>query len=549
MSDFNMRKSPPSNFNELMNHFVDSINVGLSCKDEFGVYMGCNLYFSQIAGLDSASNIVGKVDLDLSWRDYAPVINKTDIEVLSLKKPIQVKERLLTVDNQIKTFLVNKSFFVFDQKNMIVSNYIDITYILDGQDQLFMEERKELEDQRNNIQIHLENIISNFPAFVYWKDRNGVILGCNDLLAQSVGYSKATDIIGKTDYELSWKDQADAIRENDQQVMKAGKVLVTEESGRLSNGREVVAITHKVPMYDQHHQVIGVIGISLDITDLKHAQEREKDALGIAALAQAKAQAQEEIQRAIFTFTGTMSHDLRTPLCTTGLLTYLLAKNLPILLQIYNEHVETQKKLLGDDYFPEINKKMLKDIEAVPQQLSEINKQSESYIDATLKIIKGAATGVDIISPEDLVACSIEEIIRRVIGSYPCNAEDKEKIHSDTMESFTFRGNSIFMARITENLIKNAFEQIHLKGRGEIFIICEEGDPFNYLKIKDTAGGVPASVAEHLFDGFNSTKKSGTGIGLSSAKQIMQAFGGDIECHLVDGDCVEFVLSFPKLDA
>ncbi len=181
------------------------------------------------------------------------------------------------------------------------------------------------------------------------------------------------------------------------------------------------------------------------------------------------------------------------------------------------------------------------------KSIAEALKQAESYIDATLKIIRGAASGSELISKEDLVACSIEEILRRAISTYPYRDEaDQAKVHLDTMDAFEFMGNSIFMARIVQNLIKNAFEQIHLKGQGEIFVKCEAADPLNYLYIKDTAGGVSEAILAQLFNGFNSTKRGGTGIGLSSAKQIMQAFGGDINCRLVEGDCIEFVLSFPR---
>jgi nitrogen-specific signal transduction histidine kinase len=46
---------------------------------------------------------------------------------------------------------------------------------------------------------------------------------------------------------------------------------------------------------------------------------------------------------------------------------------------------------------------------------------------------------------------------------------------------------------------------------------------------------------------MQSSKQGGTGLGLSSAQQIIQAFGGNIRCHVVDGDCIEFSLGFPKI--
>ena len=296
-------------------------------------------------------------------------------------------------------------------------------------------------------------------------------------------------------------------------------------------------------------KVEAILGIYIDITELKQAQEREKMALEeAAAKSQALAQIQEELQQAILTFAGTMSHDLRTPLTSISMIDSLLLKTLPTLIDVYKQFREANAELeRGDPGY--IDAKYLKLVGESYTNISDALKQAESYIDATLKIIRGVASGSELIKEEDLVSCSIEEIIRRAAGHYPFKNEgDEEKIHYDTLNAFNFMGNSIFMARILQNLIKNSFEQIHLKGKGEIFITCEQGEKENLVKIKDTAGGVTSATVEQLFKGFNSTKKGGTGIGLSSAKRIMQAFGGDITCQLVDGDCIEFILSFSKLD-
>jgi signal transduction histidine kinase len=69
----------------------------------------------------------------------------------------------------------------------------------------------------------------------------------------------------------------------------------------------------------------------------------------------------------------------------------------------------------------------------------------------------------------------------------------------------------------------------------------------NSLRFKDTAGGAAPEIVEHLFDGYVTTKGDGTGIGWAFCKLIMQSFGGDIICHSLEGESIEFVPTFPRL--
>ena len=406
----------------------------------------------------------------------------------------------------------------------------------------------DLKTQDNTLEV-IKELAELMPGNFYWKDVYGVYLGCNSLLLKTLNLSSKNDIVGKTDQDL-WPEQANELRRNDLYVMETGKPLEREEVALLADGTKGYFAAIKVPLKNSSGDVIGIIGNSLDITAEKRKLEIEQENLKLdqeKRKAEAKAQTQEEIQRAILTFTGTMSHDLRTPLSTIVVVTGLLSKVLPLLIEAYKNQEAQEAAKSGDEYHHQISVKQLKTISESCQTIGEVVKQAESYIDVTLKILRGAASGSELLKPEDLVPCSIEEIARRVVRMFPYQNNEEEKVHLDTLRSFNFMGNSIFMARILQNLIKNSFEQIRAKGQGEIVIWCEEGVEKNSLHIKDTAGEVTQTVIDHLFDGFNSTKKSGTGIGLSSAKQIMQAFGGDITCKLVDQDYIEFVMEFPTL--
>ncbi|MGD9152297.1 MAG: PAS domain-containing protein [Gammaproteobacteria bacterium] len=123
--------------------------------------------------------------------------------------------------------------------------------------------------------ISCETIISLLPGHVYWKNKNGIYLGCNKNQARDLGFSSPDDIIGKSDFDLSSKTEAELVRNNDLNVMTSGQPKIVEEPGRSIAGKKIVYLTHKVPLYNQNKEVIGILGISLDITDAKK-EEAEK---------------------------------------------------------------------------------------------------------------------------------------------------------------------------------------------------------------------------------------------------------------------------------
>ena len=121
----------------------------------------------------------------------------------------------------------------------------------------------------------LNNILNNVPASVFWKDRNSVYLGVNNRFALDTGCQYPQEIVGKTDYDLAWtREQADFYRECDRQVMDGGKAMLNiEESQRQSDGKEIHLLTSKVPLLDAAGQVSGMLGIYVDISKLKQAED------------------------------------------------------------------------------------------------------------------------------------------------------------------------------------------------------------------------------------------------------------------------------------
>jgi PAS domain S-box-containing protein len=136
-------------------------------------------------------------------------------------------------------------------------------------------EQKRTKGELQSSEQILKNILENFPGVVFWKDINSVYLGCNKNFSEAAGLKDTLEIVGKTDYELPWADtEAEAYRADDKNVMESRmpKLNIIETQLQFS-GRLAWFNTSKVPLYDVEGKVIGVLGVSNDITDLKRTEE------------------------------------------------------------------------------------------------------------------------------------------------------------------------------------------------------------------------------------------------------------------------------------
>jgi PAS domain S-box-containing protein len=120
----------------------------------------------------------------------------------------------------------------------------------------------------------LQNIITHIPGAVFWKDRNGVYLGCNENCAHDLGKKSPEDVIGLTDLDMPFsREEAEFYRECDRKVMETDQPLLhIEETQHRPDGSEAVLLTSKAPLRDDAGRVIGVLGVYADITERKRAE-------------------------------------------------------------------------------------------------------------------------------------------------------------------------------------------------------------------------------------------------------------------------------------
>lgn len=120
-----------------------------------------------------------------------------------------------------------------------------------------------------NQNISAEEILDQLPEHVYWKDRDGVLLGANANQWKDLGINSLEEFLGKTDYELLPKEMAETLRQTDIQIVESGNAQILEEPSIHPDGSERVFLSHKVPLRDSLQNIIGVVGVSIDITDAK----------------------------------------------------------------------------------------------------------------------------------------------------------------------------------------------------------------------------------------------------------------------------------------
>ncbi len=121
----------------------------------------------------------------------------------------------------------------------------------------------------------LRTLIDHLPDLIYFKDSASRYVLSNTAHATFLGLPSAADVVGKSDAELFPAEQAQKFRVEDMQVMRSGHPLISQEERVLepSSGKVVWNLTTKVPLHDQAGKVIGVLGISRNITARKQVEE------------------------------------------------------------------------------------------------------------------------------------------------------------------------------------------------------------------------------------------------------------------------------------
>lgn len=128
--------------------------------------------------------------------------------------------------------------------------------------------------EKNILERQLEVLLDAIPDLIWLKDPNGIYLFCNRAFERFFG-AKEKDIVGKSDYDFVEYQLADFFRTHDIIAMDAKEPVRNEEELSFKeDGYNGLFETIKTPVYDQKNQLLGVLGISRDITVRKENEEK-----------------------------------------------------------------------------------------------------------------------------------------------------------------------------------------------------------------------------------------------------------------------------------
>jgi PAS domain S-box-containing protein len=248
------------------NIFTDA-TIGMVLTDFAGKIIDVNNEYCRILGRDK-NEVIGK-----------------SCEIFTLKDDFLREGTLIQsliqgeIDNyRIEKRLVNKQGGIIwvdvirkvqtddnDKPVSMIGLITDIT--LRKETEKALNESKQKLFETNQLQ---KMLLDNIPVRLFWKDLNSIYLGCNNIFASDAGLPSPEQIIGKSDYELSWIEEASRYRKDDLEVMISGQEKIGfEEPQTGRDGQKSWLRTSKVPLRDMEGKVIGVIGTYEDITKAK----------------------------------------------------------------------------------------------------------------------------------------------------------------------------------------------------------------------------------------------------------------------------------------
>lgn len=364
-------------------------------------------------------------------------------------------------------------------------------------------------DQASDNEPSLHEIIASIPANVYWINRKGQFLGCNNQMLNLLQLNTIDEYRGKTYEDLYEPEHIDVIKQTDQQVMKRDQAIALEEIAYPYK----VYWSNKIPLHNSRNEVVGLLGVSFDITDRKHMEHQ---------IEEQKKQA-ETANQAKTEFIYNIRHDIRTPLTNMVGLAQILAER----------EQDSQKKLLIDDLL--LSSQAL--LELFNDLLTFTNLEDNAQpIELKYFDLRFICQQIQSIMSASLHSKSISLNIE-IDQSIPC------KLVSDPMR----------IHRILLNLVGNAIKFTH---QGSVTIRATAIEKTNdelwlALYVQDTGIGIPQDKLQYIFGKFNRIEQSansdypGSGLGLAIVKRFAEDLGGYIRVSSVPHEGSTFTCTFP----
>jgi PAS domain S-box-containing protein len=372
-------------------------------------------------------------------------------------------------------------------------------------------ERKRTEQALIESHNLLRAVVDGTNDSVFVKDRQGRYLLINQAGAQLLGH-RVEEVIGKDDFALFGQQVAARLRSMDQHVMEAAELYTVEETE--SNVPEPrTFLTAKNVFRDAGGAVIGLIGVSRDITDLKRLESQLRQAQKMDALGR---------------LAGGVAHDFNN------------------LLTVISGYSQILDKRLGADSH---GSHLLAEIMKASNRASELTRQ-------LLAFSRKQALQPQVINLNQLLT-DLTAMLRRLIG--------------ENIELAFQPAPSLGMVKIDPSQFEQAIINLAVNARdampqgGQLLIdtytVLIKSDHnaqhpdlhcglYACVRVRDTGEGMDEATKARLFEPFFTTKAlgKGTGLGLAMVYGFIKQSGGQIEVTSAPGHGATFTSYFPIVD-
>ena len=361
-------------------------------------------------------------------------------------------------------------------------------------------------------------IFNSVPALIWYKDTENRILRANRAAAESIG-KRPEEIEGRSTEEL-YPEEAEAYYRDDLEVIRTGRPKFgIAEPLQGVNGAKRWILTNKVPQLDESGEVVGLVVVSQDVTEIKEAEESR-------LVLERKMQEAQRLE-SLGVLAGGIAHDFNNLL--TGIIgnASLARMDLPADSRLHR-------------YF------------------NQMEKASTRAADLCREMLAYAGKGRFLIEGVDLSAV-VTETIHLLQSSIHKNTELKFQL-APSLPSVPADATQV--RQVIMNLVLNASEA--MGGRtGEVTLITGlihadsaylasavaapdlAAGEYAFLEVTDTGCGMSAATLAKVFDPFFTTKFTGRGLGLAAVLGIVRGHRGALRVQSVPGRGTSFRILLP----
>ncbi|WP_109830370.1 ATP-binding protein [Reichenbachiella versicolor] len=451
---------------------------------------------------------------------------------------------------------------------------------------------------------YFELFFKNTPANIYIKDLESRFIKVNSEWLGYVGVDPDFNLTGKTDFDIFDSEHAQAAYDDEQEIMRTGiPKIAYEEKEILPDGRISWCLSSKMPIIDESGKIVGLSGISYDISKQKLAQEKLREtnsqlraanrrldeALEIAQKSTSLEKKNKElIEKEVklkeanetisqkkmllellnkeLTESNNESRRLNEELQQNN---KILSNQNEVLAQTLEELKSTQTQLVQSEKLAsvgiltsgiahEINNPLnfisgsVRAIEQYLEPLETENKETlEKLLNAANIGIERATTIVKSLnrfnrkSERMDEACDIKIVIENCLIMLENKLKNKIQITTEYDKINTIQGNEGELHQVILNLIINAVQSI--QNSGNIIIKTRLNESNFFITVQDDGIGIKKENLSKVTSPFFTTKApgEGTGLGMSIAYSIIQKHKGQINYKSEYEKGTEAVLIFP----